>query len=106
FERSCRSILRRGVNSEEEAVVTIQRYLVALLMLVAVSGTAAAQSGSGVAAIEGTVVDPDTRPVAGALVILISAETTYVRTAYTDARGRYSVSGMPVGTYSMGVSAA
>ena len=52
----------------------------ALLILFVAAGTAAAQSGSGVAAIEGTVTDPDTRAVAGALVMIISSETGYDRT--------------------------
>ena len=37
----------------------------ALLILFAAAGPAAAQSGSGVAAIEGTVTDPDSRAVPG-----------------------------------------
>jgi hypothetical protein len=77
----------------------------ALSMLLAVSGPAAAQSGSGVAAIEGTVTDPDNRAIAGALVIIISSETGYERTVYTDTRGRYFASAMPVSTYLIDVSA-
>ncbi len=77
----------------------------ALLMLFAAAAPVAAQSGSGVAAIEGTVTDPDSRAVAGALVMIISSETGYTRTVYTDARGRYFASAMPVSTYMIDVSA-
>ena len=77
----------------------------ALVMLAAVAGRAAAQSGSGAAAIEGTVTDPDSRPIPAALVMIISNETGYERTVYTDIRGRYFASAMPVGTYFVDVSA-
>ena len=77
----------------------------ALLILLAASGPAAAQSGSGVAALEGTVTDPDNRTIPGALVLVISSETGYSRTIYTDARGRYFASGLPVSTYMIDVSA-
>ncbi len=77
----------------------------ALLILLAAAAPAAAQSGSGVAAIEGTVTDPDARPVPGALVIVISSETGYTRSVYTDAHGRYFAAAMPVGTYMLDVSA-
>jgi hypothetical protein len=77
----------------------------ALLILLVAAAPAAAQSGSGVAAMEGTVTDPDARPVSGALVIVISSETGYTRSVYTDAHGRYFASTMPVGTYMVAVSA-
>jgi hypothetical protein len=77
----------------------------ALVILIAAAGPAAAQSGSGAAAIEGTVTDPDNRAIPGALVIIISNETGYERTVSTDTRGRYFASAMPVGTYTVQVSA-
>ena len=70
-----------------------------LFLMIGIGAPAAAQSGSGVAAIEGTVLDPSKQPVAGALVIILSNENGYERSAVTDARGRYSASAMPVGTY-------
>ncbi|PYR74168.1 MAG: hypothetical protein DMF86_18975, partial [Acidobacteria bacterium] len=77
----------------------------AFVVPLAFARPAFAQAGSGVAAIEGTVTDPDNRPVVGALVIIVSSETGYERTVYTDARGRYVASGMPVSTYVVDVSA-
>jgi hypothetical protein len=76
-----------------------------MLLLVALAAPAAAQSGSGVAAIEGTVTDPDNAAIVGALVIVVSTETGYDRSTYTDSRGRYFVSAMPVSTYLVAVSA-
>jgi len=74
-------------------------------ILLAVAASASAQSGSGAAAIEGTVTDPDNRAIPTALVMIISNETGYQRTVYTDAHGRYFASAMPVGTYMIDVSA-
>src|SRR5436190_13756537 len=77
----------------------------AVLMILVTPAIVAAQAGAGVAAIEGTITDPDNRPIAGALVIVVSSETGYDRTVYTDARGRYFASAMPVSTYLIDVSA-
>src|SRR5207248_128696 len=91
----------------EEASVTIPRAIVCLLFtfFAAIAAPAAAQSGSGVAAIEGTVLDPDARAVVGAVVIVISSETGYERVLSTDGRGRYFATAMPVGSYEIEVSA-
>ena len=70
-----------------------------LILMIGICVPAAAQSGSGVSAMEGTVTDPDNQPVAGAFVSILSTETGYDRSLVTDARGRYFASGMPVGTY-------
>ena len=87
--------------------MTIPRAIVCLLLTLstAIAAPAAAQSGSGVAAIEGTVIDPDNRAIPGALVIVISSETGYERVLFTDVRGRYFATAMPVGSYAIDVSA-
>jgi carboxypeptidase family protein len=77
-----------------------------LLALTALRVPLAAQAGSGVAAIEGIVTDPTDRVVPGALVVIVSSETGYERFVYTDARGRYFASSMPVSTYLIGASAS
>src|SRR5438093_7607883 len=74
-----------------------------LILFVAIGSPAAAQSGSGVAAIEGTVSDPDNRPIPSALVAIVSSETGYERIVFTDARGRYFASAMPVNSYAVDV---
>ena len=88
--------------------MTIPRAIVCLLFtfFAAIAASAAAQSGSGVAAIEGSVLDPDNRAVVGAVVIVISSETGYERVLSTDVRGRYFATAMPVGSYAMEVSAS
>jgi carboxypeptidase family protein len=78
----------------------------AVAMLAAVALSAHAQSGAGVAAVEGTVTDPDNRTITGALVVVVNVETGYERTLITDARGRYFATGMPVGSYALLASAA
>lgn len=77
-----------------------------LILLIGICAPAAAQSGSGAAAMEGTVTDPDNRPITGALVMILSSETGYDRSVFTDARGRYFASGMPVGAYFVQASSA
>jgi hypothetical protein len=77
-----------------------------LLSMIAMTAPAAAQSGSGVAAIEGTVADPDDRVIVGALIVILSTETGYERTVYTDEHGRYFASAMPVGTYLLEASSS
>jgi hypothetical protein len=84
---------------------SIVRTSLMLMLLVAVRAVASAQSGSGVAAIEGTVTDPDNRPMPGAVVLIVNAATGYERAVFTDARGRYFSASMPVGTYSVQASA-
>jgi hypothetical protein len=98
-------IVRRSALISRSRFRVLSRALASTFLILAVAGTAAAQSGSGAAAIEGTVTDPDNRPIPAALVIIMSNETGYDRTVYSDARGRYFASAMPVGTYLVQVSA-
>jgi Carboxypeptidase regulatory-like domain len=100
---------RTGGFHHEEDSVTIQigrrSTLLALMFVAAFAGRLAAQSGSGAAAIEGTVTDPDNRPIPSALVLIVSSETGYERAIFTDPRGRYFAAAMPVGAYVIDVSA-
>jgi hypothetical protein len=77
-----------------------------LVLVLGICAPAAAQSGSGVAAMEGIVTDPSDQPIATAFVIILNSQTGYERTAFTDVRGRYFASAMPVGTYFVQVSSA
>ena len=79
--------------------------LFALMLVAACCVPAAGQSGSGVAAIEGVVTDPDDRAIPDALVLILSSETGYERATFTDAHGRYFAPAMPVGSYVIDVSA-
>ena len=75
-----------------------------LVLMIGICAPAAAQSGSGVAAIDGTVAGPDNQLVPGALITILSTDTGYERSVYTDARGRYFAPAMPVGSYFVQVS--
>src|SRR3989442_1648783 len=77
-----------------------------LIVMIGICAPAAAQSGSGVAAMEGTVTDRANQPIAGAFVTILGTETGYERSVFTDARGRYFASAMPVGAYYVQASSA
>jgi len=79
--------------------------LLTVIGICGICAPAVAQSGSGAAAIEGTVTDQDNGAIAGVLVFITSSQTGYERAVYTDAHGRYFASGMPISTYVVDVSA-
>ena len=70
-----------------------------LFLMIGICAPAEAQPGAGVAAIEGTVTDPSNQPIVAALVTIQSTDTGYERAVFTDTRGRYFASAMPVGAY-------
>jgi carboxypeptidase family protein/TonB-dependent receptor-like protein len=97
--------VRSGCTTRSMSLMSRSAIICALVTLgVAIGAPAAAQSGSGVAAIEGTVVDPSDRPIANALVVIVSSETGYERTLFTDTRGRYFALALPVSSYAIEVS--
>jgi len=71
----------------------------ALACMAGTTQTALAQSDSGAAAISGTVVDPDGRPIPGATVTIAQGDTGYTRSLVADADGRFQANALPVGTY-------
>jgi len=58
-----------------------------------------AQAESGAAAVEGVVLDPEGRPIAGAAVAVRNETTAYSRNVTTDTSGRFRASAIPVGDY-------
>src|SRR2546430_11194942 len=64
--------------------------LLALVLSLAAS-RAAAQVGTTTDIITGTVIGPDSQPLAGALVEAVSLESQISRHATTDARGRFTI---------------
>jgi hypothetical protein len=74
---------------------------IALLCLVALPG--AAQTIT--ATLTGTVRDPQGAAVPDASLTVVSAETAQKRTAVSDHEGRYSISFLPPGTYTLSVTA-
>jgi hypothetical protein len=65
-----------------------------------------AQSESGSAAIEGSIVDPTGLVVRAATVTLRNLETGLVRTTASDAAGRFIFQAVPVGAYAVDADAA
>ena len=65
--------------------------------------TASTLSAQVSAVLSGTVTDPSHAVVAGANVTVRNMDTGGVRTAITDAAGRYQVVALPVGAYEVRV---
>src|SRR5262245_410890 len=64
-----------------------------------------AQTTVSVATISGTVVDPDGKVVTAAAVVVKNDLTGASRSATTTEEGRFLVSALPVGSYTVEVSA-
>ena len=62
-----------------------------LLALAGTTRTAAAQTGSNVDVLTGTITDTTGTPIAGAVVEAYSLETQVTRKTTTNARGRYTI---------------
>lgn len=74
---------------------TLIRFL--SLGLIAIAGSVFA---AGPSAIEGTVKDPNGKPISGADVrIEAKSGSVWTKVTQTDAKGHYSYNGLPVGTY-------
>jgi Carboxypeptidase regulatory-like domain len=98
---------RRKLTS---CVTRMIRHLALLISsLVLLAGTAMqharAQSESGNAAIEGVVLDSNGATVANAAITIQNVETGLERTASTGSNGRFNVSVLPVGRYTVKVEA-
>src|SRR5947199_532610 len=80
-------------------------FLIALAVL-ALFGQMFAQGGA-TGAITGTVLDPSGAVVAGAEVRIVNQDTgTLTRTTKTDSNGWFTVTLLPVGTYTINVTSA
>jgi hypothetical protein len=58
-----------------------------------------------VAEVSGIVTDPSGSPVPGAQVTMVERETGFTRTMVTNVEGRYAIPNLPVGQYSLEVTA-
>ena len=76
-------------------------FLIAVLLVVT---SAFSQISS--TSLRGAVTDPSGSAVAGASVLLVSAETKTERTATTGPQGEYQFLSLPPGTYTLSVTAA
>jgi iron complex outermembrane recepter protein len=81
-------------------------FTICLILVAAASPRSVlAQSESGTAVINGTVLDPDGKVVANAAVVARNESTGYVRAVTTDSDGHFSAAGLPAGVYALEVSA-
>ena len=78
--------------------------IAALLLLPPAALTARAQSPTG--EVRGVVVDHEGAPLQGAAIVVTSTETNAERETTTDAGGRFSVPGLPIGSYEVTASQA
>jgi len=77
--------------------------VLALLVLLSSTSILGAQTGRATAALEGTVLDPDTKAVVNAAVVVRSETTGSIVTTTTDGSGRFSIASLPQGAYAVEV---
>jgi len=76
-----------------------------ILCVLAWAATAMAQPAPrGAAALSGKVLDPESKVVANAAVIVRNEATNEIRTTSTDGVGRFSFTGLPAGMYTIEVA--
>jgi iron complex outermembrane receptor protein len=75
---------------------------VAACMLVAAGAVLQAQGGTG--SVSGNVLDPDSRVVVNAVVLVRNEATNEIRTTATDAAGHFSVTSLVPGLYAIEVA--
>ena len=83
-----RATSRTSVISRQVAK-TLSAIFAAVIISTIVGAPSAAQSSHGTAAIEGIVIGPDAKPVAGARVFLQPSDGRIPRVAQTDSEGHY-----------------
>jgi iron complex outermembrane receptor protein len=77
--------------------------LAALLPLILIGSSVVAHAQAGTGGVAGVVLDPDAKAVAGAGIVVRNEATNDIRTTTTDASGRYTVSGLVPGVYTVEV---
>jgi outer membrane receptor protein involved in Fe transport len=73
----------------------------AALLIAAATATASAQQTTG--SITGRVLDEQKAAVPGATITVKNASTGFTRSEVSDSEGLYRVTGLPVGSYSLGI---
>src|SRR5437762_6128034 len=74
-----------------------------LILLLAALAPALHAQTSGVSRVEGTVLDPDSKAVVNAAVLVRNEASGVVSTTTTDGTGRFSVSDLAPGSYAIEV---
>ena len=77
--------------------------LLSILVVLTVNGTVFPQTSS--TSLQGTVMDPSGRAIAGATVVLANSESKLERTMETGTQGEYRFIALPPGTYTLTVAA-
>ena len=80
-----------------------QRYACLITVLLAVSGSALAQTSS--TSLQGTVSDPSGSAIQGATAVLVNAGSMAERATVTGGQGEYNFLALPPGTYTLTISA-
>ncbi len=97
----------RSINQKRNSLFDIFKLSIgSLLVCVIFISAALAQSEAGSASIEGTITDSSGAVVPGASVKVRNTETGLERNATTDGNGRFSARVLPVGTYTVEVTAS
>src|SRR5262245_52864146 len=81
-----------------------RRVLACGLLVFAAMLSALVQAQGGSAALSGKVLDPDTKLVVGAAVIVRNEATNDIRAVTTDNAGRFNVTGLTPGMYTIEVA--
>jgi len=84
---------------------SLRRVPAVVVCLFLCAGGLQAQSDAGAAAVAGTVLDVAGKPIASAAVTAKNESTGFVRGAVTGPDGRFSVTGLAAGVYSVEASA-
>jgi len=84
---------------------SLRRVPAVVVCLFLCAGGLQAQSDAGAAAVAGTVLDVAGKPIASAAVTAKNESTGFVRGAVTGSDGRFSVTGLAAGVYSVEASA-
>src|SRR5262249_47943379 len=84
----------------------LKQFLVSLLLAITFACSGAnAQSSSAMWSINGLVLDPQGRPISGATLLVRNTDFTLSRTMTTDESGRFASTFLPVGPYTLQVTA-
>lgn len=79
-------------------------YGIAILVLLYLSVTVAVAAAAGRA--DGTVVDPQGAPMAGAVITVVNAQGTVLRETVSDSEGNFEIGDLQPGTYALKIRAS